>query len=203
MKTSRHDALRLDVAAFAADGETLSGQWPGHTMARLAELQVPPQDGALADVSWQAQGERRAVPAGEAELWLKLQVTTPVWLTCQRCLQPMPCVLALDQRLRFVAGEAQAEALDADSDDDVLALSRSLDLRELAEDELLLALPLVPRHDECPQPLPVAIGLESEEGEPSLAGDEPHGAAGDPSVGEARPNPFAVLRSLKKSETSD
>ena len=203
MKTSRHDPLRLDVAAFAADGAVLSGQWPGHTLTRLAELQVPPQDGPLADVSWRASGERRAVPASESELWLTLQVNTPVWLTCQRCLQPMPCALALDQRLRFVAGEAQAEALDADSDDDVLALSRSLDLRELAEDELLLALPLVPRHDECPQPLPVAIGLESDEGEPSAAGDEPHGVGSDPSASEARPNPFAVLRSLRKSEAPD
>ncbi len=56
----------------------------------------------------------------------------------------------------FVAGgEEAAAALDAESDDDVLALESSLDLHALVEDELLLALPLVPRHDECPEPLPV------------------------------------------------
>ena len=49
--------------------------------------------------------------------------------------------------LRFVDGEAQAEALDADSEDDVLALAPALDLRTLVEDELLLAWPIVPRHD--------------------------------------------------------
>ena len=178
----QHDPLRLDVAAFAADAAGLAGDWPGPTLARLAELQAPPQDLAWPGVVWAAQGERRAVPAGEAELWLSLQVDTAVWLTCQRCLQPYRLPLALDRRLRFVRGEAQAEALDAESEDDVLALSRSLDLRELIEDELLLALPLVPRHEVCPQPLPVPITVES---------DEP------PEEAPERPNPFAALQGLK------
>jgi uncharacterized protein len=33
---------------------------------------------------------------------------------------------------------------------------RALDLRALVEDELILALPMVPRHDVCPEPLPLA-----------------------------------------------
>lgn len=206
MKPLRHDPLRLDMAAFAADGAALSGQWLGPSLARLAELQVPPQDMGQAPVDWQAQGQRRPMPAGEAELWLALQVQAPVWLTCQRCLQPMNTTLVLDRRLRFVHGESQAEALDADSDDDVLALSRSLDLRELAEDELLLALPLVPRHDICPQPLPVPIRLEAEAGlDADLAAgldtmrdqaDETM-SAGEAGDSDLKPNPFAVLRTLK------
>lgn len=186
----QHDPVRLDVAAFAADAASLAGEWPGSTLVRLAESQAPPQDVALPVVVWAAQGERRAVPAGEAELWLTLQVDTTVWLTCQRCLQPYCLPLALDRRLRFVRGEAQAEALDAESEDDVLALSRSLDLRELIEDELLLALPLVPRHEVCPQPLPVPIAVESDE----LPNEAPE-----------RPNPFAALQGLKigKSGSGD
>ena len=184
MKTSRHDPLRLDLAAFAAEGATQSGLWPGSTLTRLAESQSAPHDSALADVDWQAQGERRAVAAGDAEIWLTLQVKTRVWLTCQRCLQPMALPLALDQRLRFVQGETQAEALDAESEDDVLALVRWMDLRELVEDELLLALPLVPRHEACPQPLSVGPGLESP-------------VAEAPSEGLVKPKPFAVLRALK------
>lgn len=184
MKTSRHDPLRLDMAAFAAEGGSQSGLWPGSSLTRLAESQSPPQDTALDDVAWQAQGERRTPATGEAELWLTLQVQTRVWLTCQRCLQPMVMPLALDQRLRFVQGESQAEALDAESEDDVLALARWMDLRELVEDELLLALPLVPRHETCPQPLPVPVGLESDAG-PA------------PEEGFEKPNPFAALRALK------
>jgi uncharacterized protein len=176
----QHDPLRLDVAAFAGEGGQLSGVWPGAALSRLAESQSPPQDLGLAEVAWSARGERLGVAAGEAELWLSLSVQASVWLTCQRCLQPFVVPLALDRRLRFVRGEAQAEALDAESEDDVLALPRSLDLRELVEDELLLALPLVPRHQVCPQPLPMAVGAD--DGEPALP---------------ERPNPFAALQALK------
>lgn len=176
----QHEPLRLDVASFATEGGALSGQWPGAELSRLAESQSPPQDVALPQVQWQAQGERRAVTGGEAELWLALSADTRVWLTCQRCLQPFEVPLGLARRIRFVRGEAQAEALDADSEEDVLALSRTLDLRELVEDELLLALPLVPRHGTCPQPLPMSAGDEPEAGETA-----------------ARENPFAVLKSLK------
>ena len=177
-----HDALRLDVAAFIADAEHLAGSWPGASLQRLAELQSPLQDAPLPDVAWRAQGERRAITGGEAELWLVLHVQAPVWMTCQRCLQPFSVSLVLDRRIRFVRGEAQAEALDAEVEDDVLALSRSLDLRELIEDELLLALPIVPRHDACPRPLPMALGSEP--------------AAADP---PDRPHPFAALQRLKPS----
>ena len=199
MRPSRHDPLRLDMAAFAADGSVLSGTWPGASLPRLAELQTAPQDSELPAVAWQAQGERRVVPVGESELWLTLQAQAPVWLTCQRCLQPMSAPLALDRRLRFVQGEAQAEALDAESDDDVLALNRWMSLRELVEDELLLGLPLVPRHAVCPQPLPVPVRLEAESDDDRLEDDldtqPPAPADDDPPT---KPNPFAVLAALKK-----
>jgi uncharacterized protein len=73
-----------------------------------------------------------------------------VWLVCQRCLNPMRLTLDVDRPIRFVRGEDQAEALDAESDDDVLALEPALDLQTLVEDELILALPIVPHHDVCP-----------------------------------------------------
>ena len=218
MRSPRHDPLRLAVAAFAAEGGALEGDWPGPTLERLADLQVAPQDVGQADVHWRVQGERRLKAGSEAELWLTLSVQAPVWLTCQRCLQPMAVGLALDRRLRFVHGESQAQALDAESDDDVLALPRWLDLRELVEDELLLSLPLVPRHETCPQPLPVPIRLEDDSDEPlgerMLEADDSMGAEGAASADEARlqegeasdtlpdgrPNPFAVLKQLKKRD---
>ena len=182
-----HDALRLDVAAFIADGAALAGIWPASGLQRLAELQTPPQDTALDEIAWQAQGERIPVTGSEAELWLVLQAQARVWLTCQRCLQPFGEPLAIDRRIRFVHGEARAEALDAEIEDDVLALSKSLDLRELVEDEFLLALPIVPRHGgACPQPLPV-----------------PGDAAPAPEDAPARPNPFAALQKLKAKPGSD
>lgn len=180
MKSRSHDPLRLDMAAFAADGGELDGAWAGPDLARLAELQAPPQDGVLSDVRWSARGELRPVTGGEPELWLHLAADTSAWLTCQRCLQPMAEPLAVDTRIRFVRGEAQAEALDGEEEYDVLALVRAFDLRTLVEDELLLALPIVPRHGTCPQPLAVPA--------------EPEAAADDPAP---RENPFAALAALR------
>jgi uncharacterized protein len=56
--------------------------------------------------------------------------------------------------------------------------SRHLDLHGLVEDELLLALPLVPMHEHCPRQLPMS--------------------AGDAEVAPA-PKPFAALASLRRN----
>ena len=175
-----HDPLRLDVVAFTTEGGSLSGQWDGAELARLAESQSPPQDTALSPVDWQASGERRVVSGGPPQPWIALSVASRLWLTCQRCLQPFEWPGQVSGQVRFVRGEAEAETLDAEIDDDVLAITRSLNLRELLEDELLLAMPLIPRHELCPQPLAVAPG------------------ATDPADGADAPaHPFAALQALK------
>ena len=179
MKSRLPDPLRLDLLSFTADAAELAGEWAGDELTRLADSQSPLQDTQLSAVGWRLSGERVAVPVGEPEIWLKLQASTLAWLTCQRCLQPFQELLDVDQRLRFVRDEAQAETLDAESEDDVLALPRWLDARELIEDELLLALPLVPRHPHCPTVLPMSCQATHDE------------------APAERPNPFAVLQNLK------
>ncbi len=180
MKPHQDDPLRLDVADFAAAGRALAGRWAGVDLPRLAASQALPHDSTAAEVCWTVRGERRPQAGGEPEVWLELSARTLVWLTCQRCLQPLEQPLAVQTRLRFVRGQAQAEALDAEVEEDVLALTRSLDLRELVEDELLLALPLVPRHGVCPQPLPMsAVDANFDAALPDHA------------------NPFAALRALQ------
>lgn len=174
-----HDPRRLDVARFIAEEAVLQGRWAGTELDRLAQSQSAPQDMPLAAVEWRVAGQSQPVAGGPAECWLVLQAQTSAWLTCQRCLQPMALPLAVDVRIRFVQGEAEAEALDAESEEDVLALQRTFDLRSLIEDELLLALPLVPRHERCPQPLPV----------PLTPSEAPIRAAAE--------NPFSVLQGLK------
>lgn len=181
MKPREFDPARLDVAAMAEQGASLSGSWPLASLLRLAastHAQAPPK--ASDTVTWSVRGERRPVAGAPAEIWLHLRAGACLELECQRCLGPVATALQIDRALRFVAGEDQAAALDSQSEDDVLALSRSLDLRDLAEDELLLELPLVPRHEVCPQPLPLASESALIDGEME------------------RPNPFAVLQALKE-----
>lgn len=175
--TTTQDPRKLDMARLAAQGRSLEGRWPLATLPRLAEAHLPTQPAN--EVHWQAQGELRPVLGGEAEIWLHLQAEGVIAMRCQRCLAPVEIPLAVDRWIRFVRGEQQAAALDADSDDDVLALPRWLDLAELVEDELLLALPIVPRHEVCPAPLPQGVGDEVLE--------------------EERVNPFAVLAGMKRS----
>jgi uncharacterized protein len=179
---------RLDVAAFAEQAQTIEGLWPMSALARLAEVAVvadAPGDG----VSWQLQGERRTRLGGDDETWLHVEADATVTMQCQRCLQPVPVRIAVDRWLRFVpGGEAEAAALDTDSEDDVLPLQRAVDAQALVEDELLLELPLVPRHDACPQPLPMSAGEED-----LVAADEAEG-----NTDGQRPNPFAALARLKE-----
>lgn len=179
MKSRPLDPTRLDVAAFAKDGGTLEGSLPLASLERLAESAHPEALPSATDLaSWHARGESRPVRGGEPEIWLHLGAQARVSLICQRCLAPVETHLEAERSFRFVASEDAAAQLDADSEDDVLALPRSLDVAELVEDELLLAVPIVPRHDVCPQPLPMSHGDEVEE--------------------EPAPNPFAALAALKR-----
>lgn len=177
MKAREFEPTRLPVEAFAKEGATLAGTWPLATLERLAASAVA--GSAMGGVPWQARGELRAVRGGAPQVWLHIQASASLMLECQRCLGPVATTIDVARSFLFVHGESTAAELDADSDDDVLALTRALDLRELIEDELLLSLPLVPRHDACPQPL--------------MAEDEPAAA-----TDEGKPNPFAALAALKR-----
>ena len=205
------DPQRLDVAAFAKAGTSLEGVTPLSNMPRLWESLVRPpsstsastsetgasSSGQLDDqidgqVSWQLHGQWKEAAARPAEIRLSLQVQARLWLTCQRCLQPVAHDISLNPVLRFVDGEEEAARLDEEAGDeeDVLALPRSLKVSELMEDELILALPLVPLHSVCPEPLPY---LESSETQAST-----HIIANSLAATADKPNPFAVLAQLKK-----
>jgi uncharacterized protein len=178
MKTRPADPRCLDVEAFAKEGGVLEGEWPLASLDRLADAAHPDARPAPNDLArWQAQGESVPVRGGTPQTWLHLGAQGRISLVCQRCLGPVEAPIETQRSFLFVPGEEAAAQLDADSEDDVLALTRSLDLRELVEDELLLALPLVPRHELCPEPLPMEHG------------DAP---------AEERPNPFAALAALKR-----
>lgn len=181
MNPTDFDPARLDVAAFAKAAGRLEGQWPLRGLERLHDLRVAtPTDDTLDAVVWSARGEKRPHQDGEAQTWLHVEAAATMQLECQRCLASVVVPVVAVRSFRFVHGEDAAAQLDAASDDDVLALTRALDLRELIEDELLLGLPIVPRHDVCPTPLTPPT---------------------DTLVDEPESNPFAVLAGLKRTRT--
>jgi len=189
MNEFAHDARRLDVARMAEEGTEISGDLPSGAVPRLCADAPLVADGS---VHWRLGAELRRPVSAVPQLWLRVRASVPVVQTCQRCLQPMVLTLTVDRPIRFVAGEDEAERLDDESEDDVLALPpRGLDALALIEDELIMALPLVPKHDRCPQPLPVAMPPEPG----AVTGTEPD--AGDHRASE---HPFAALAAFKRAK---
>jgi uncharacterized protein len=177
------DPDRLDVAAFAEAAADLSARDPLSRYERLvSEASAPPAVDAT--VTWQARGQQRAMPGGGANVpWLHLKAETALPMVCQRCLGPVEVPLQVDRWFRFAADEATAAIEDEDADEDVLALGHDFNLRALVEDELLMELPVAPRHEACPQPVRTS------------AVDDDFDAAQ-----AARPNPFAVLGKLRRDK---
>lgn len=169
----------LDVKAFAHSGGERSQEDPLSDYPRLQE--EAQGEGAGRSVRWRAVGELRAAAGQAPQIWLHLTAEAVVPLTCQRCLAPVDEVLAVDRWFRFVADEAQAEREDEDAEEDVLALDPAFDLVALVEDELLMAMPLVPRHTVCP-------------GEVRLE----HADADFEQAQADKPNPFQALAGLRR-----
>jgi uncharacterized protein len=172
------DPRRLDVKTFAEAAAELAGQERLGDHPRL--MAETGGRGADMFLAWSATGEMRNPGHVHPEIWLHLEAKTVLSLTCQRCLGPVEVAVEVERPFRFVQDEAVAMAEDDSSEEDLLALSRSFDLVELVEDELLMDLPVAPRHEVCPVPGQLAVADEQFEATPA-----------------PRENPFALLRRLK------
>jgi uncharacterized protein len=180
MKDRTRDPRALNLATLCKDGAALEGSLALTGLPRLAASFAAASDGAAL---WNAQGSLLPVSGAEPELWLHLQASAQVPLECQRCLSLFVQPLQVDRRIRFVRTEDEAARLDEASENDVMALPTRLDLHELVEDELILALPIVPRHmEDCPQPL--------------LAPGQPRQPEADEH--DLAPHPFAALAALRR-----
>ncbi|SAK69551.1 hypothetical protein AWB76_04218 [Caballeronia temeraria] len=192
------DLRALDIYEFAKSGRQAAGALRVSQMPRmLAEVpaDVPERDAVF---TWQGEGSTQPELQDDGtdapQPYLRLAVHGSVWLTCQRCLQPYSQHLDVDATYRIVATEEEADEFPLDDDEvEVIVGSRQFDLVDLIEEELLLSLPLVPKHNVCPETheslLPGAADDETDE---SSAADE-----------DEKPNPFAVLEKLKQGGSDD
>jgi len=166
----------LDVKAFSTSQSALSGEVDLQGMPRL---RADCAEDVAGKAEWSVQGELRQARDGQAASWIHLQAKTKVPLTCQRCLKTVEQALEVDRSFRFVKDEVTADAQDDESEEDLLVLSKDFDLLALVEDELLMALPLVPMHTSC-------------QSEHAPTSPDDSGANAD-----AKPNPFAVLATMR------
>lgn len=94
---------------------------------------------------------------------VELSLAGSAILQCQRCMQAMELALESTTEVALILAEADAAEV-PDELEPVLARSGSISAGELVEEELLLALPIVPLHDERGEcAVPPAAPLLAEE----------------------------------------
>jgi len=157
----------IDGFEFASAGATQQGVWPLSGFQRLRDMLASDEG----EVAYRLKGTRDA--NGRPALQLRVEGTLP--LRCQRCLEPLPFEVRVEDLLVLAAtlSEIHADPADAHAPDRILA-GREMPVRELVEDELILALPYAPRHESC---------------EPGAAGQGKRGGT-----------PFASLRGLMRDK---
>lgn len=152
-----------------------AGRLPLSALPRLREALV--DDGG--EVAYTLSFDRDALQVPYVELGIEAQLP----LLCQRTLQRFVYPVSLVQRLGLLRAGDDDEAAEAALPEgyEALAVAEDGGIRpvDLVEDELILAIPVVP----------VSPGSESVERDWPVAADE-----------QAQANPFAALAALKKND---
>ncbi|ENA30658.1 MULTISPECIES: YceD family protein [Pseudomonas] len=165
----------VDPRKLADRGVTLRGELPVSSLPRLCE-QLSSTEGTVKAVLEFFRDEQRLVVIHGA-------LDTEVQMVCQRCLEPGAFPVHGEYDYAVLWEGQSADALPKGYD--ALEVGEEpLDLIGLIEDELLLALPIIPTHEPgiCHHP----AGFEAPEA-PEESADE-----------EKRANPFSVLAQLKR-----
>jgi uncharacterized protein len=151
---------------------SFEGTLPIATMSRLCEV-LASTDGLL----------QFELDFGRDELgisYVDVRARASLTLVCQRTLEPFVLPVAVDTRLGLIRQERDEAGLPPDCEPLLVAEDGRLNPADVVEDELLLALPLIPVNPDNSLP-------------DEVTGHDPG------SAGEGRSeSPFAVLRELKK-----
>ena len=178
---------------LARSGERLEGS------VALADL---PRLAAVAGIAGRESGTASSMPVrlalqadfdDEGVVRFRGTFSVNLLLQCQRCLDELLVALHAELRVAVVSSEAQ-EALLPVGEEGLLVPDGKVDLHQMLEEEVLLALPAAPVHEftECAQPV-FAV----------TPGDSQHASLGeDTSVGgQTYRRTLAVLGEMLKSQS--
>ncbi len=176
MRTMRDTKIPvlIDPKKAARQGISLDGVVPSKHLKRLLESSCGACSDVKAEITFGV--DVQGLP------YIKGTATAEVSLLCQRCMKPYHqglkaefCYSPVDETENL---EALPEIYDVIETDE----QESIHLHHLIEDELMLAIPLIPSHsnDDC------------------FSGNHDVTIGDIPNVEETRKNPFAALASLKK-----
>jgi len=132
----------IDGFEFAGAGGSVRGAWPVAELPRLRELLHDDRG----SVEYALHGASDALGRRS----LELSVAASLRLTCRRCLEAVGVALHEDVTLWLARSQSELDAqpLTADGPDGIVA-TKDMAVRDLVEDQVLLALPYAPRHEDC------------------------------------------------------
>ena len=167
---SKYLPERIFPLKLVEAGQRYFGVISTQTMARLKCEVVDPPAECRVDLQFARDAQ------GEASITGAIEVT--LTYICQRCLEPVAIPIHADVDLKV---RKKGQRATADGDDEILEIGdEAILLQDLVEDELLLSEPYIAKHSwDCTASL-VADGGQL----PDTSDEE-------------KPNPFAVLASLK------
>ena len=147
MKLSTSDTFpTVDVFALARSGRYEEGSIAVELLKRLTPLLATP----TGTVQWRLQGMIDALGRPAATLSLRADLT----VNCDKCALPLALPFEITEHYWFVRSEEELQRLPIDTEEEEpLVGSSTFQIVNLVEDELILALPISPRH---PQRVPGA-----------------------------------------------
>lgn len=131
----------VDPLQFARQGRVVSGECPAGSLPRLGEQLARP-DGT---VRFTLAGHVRA----DGKPAIRLTVEARVILACHRCLGDLSVPVASSRDLVFVEADRMPSLEDEEAEADYLPADERIEPIAIVEEEVLLALPMVPRHTQC------------------------------------------------------
>ena len=140
---SKQLPLHIVPLQLAGAGELLSGELGLAGMRRLVPSLHTTEGAVAVTLDFGLDPERIA--------FLRGHIRGKLILTCQRCMQAMDFTVDHDMSLGLVSSPAEADALPGHYEP-LRVGAEPVAVSDIIEDELLLCLPLVPRHPEsqCP-----------------------------------------------------
>ena len=184
-KINQRLPVQIDPIRLAVARQQLQGELEISRLKRLNELLTLPDGNVKVQLDFDVDVNKVHFVQGT----LKAELS----LCCQRCLQAMPWSLDVDVSLAFLTHEHQIDELVADYEPYLLETTPVV-LSDIIEDEILLALPQVPMHDEsdCHPAVPLKEFNSVEE-----LTDENQSQNAESKTASKRDNPFDVLTSIK------
>ena len=167
------DDSEVDLRELARRAAELHGSRALADMPRLA-ASLGEAPGAR-QARWRLRAFCRPLAGGGQQPMAELEVRAELPLQCQRCLQTVALPIVDRALFRLVDVEPALTEEELEAEDEALCVAEPIDLLALVEDQLILALPLVPMHPACAAPAP-PLGTDA----------------------AAAESPFAVLGRLKQ-----